>query len=98
MTRDEVIAKLRAHEAELRAAGVEALWLFGSFARDEAEEGSDVDLFMDRDRRTRMTLFDLMDLSERVARIVGTTVDFGDRLGFRPRARERIESTALQVF
>jgi uncharacterized protein len=33
MNRDEVIATLRAHEAELRAAGVERLSLFGSVAR-----------------------------------------------------------------
>jgi len=34
-SRSELLAILHAHEAELRARGVEALTVFGSFARDE---------------------------------------------------------------
>ena len=44
-TRDDVLRILRAHEAELRAMGIERLDLFGSFARDEAGPESDVDLY-----------------------------------------------------
>ena len=43
MERDDAIAKLRAHEAELRQLGVEHLYLFGSTARGEAREDSDID-------------------------------------------------------
>jgi hypothetical protein len=42
-----LVARLRAQEAPLRAAGVAALYLFGSAARGEAGATSDVDLFMD---------------------------------------------------
>jgi hypothetical protein len=45
MERTETIARLKAHEAELRQFGVQHLYLFGSTARDDAREGSDVDLF-----------------------------------------------------
>ncbi len=38
----DVVATLRAHEAELRAAGIRRLPLFGSVGRGEAEGGSDV--------------------------------------------------------
>jgi predicted nucleotidyltransferase len=44
MKSDEIIAKLRAHEPELRAAGVSGLALFGSTARDEHRGDSDVDV------------------------------------------------------
>jgi hypothetical protein len=47
MERGEAIAKLKQHEAELKRLGVEHLYLFGSTARDEAGEDSDVDLFFD---------------------------------------------------
>jgi len=40
----ELLNVLRGHEAELRARGVEALTVFGSVARGDAIEGSDVDL------------------------------------------------------
>jgi predicted nucleotidyltransferase len=38
MNRNEVIAKLQAVEPRLRAHGVAALYLFGSYARDEARQ------------------------------------------------------------
>ncbi len=47
MQREDVIARLKEHEAELRRLGVEHLYLFGSTARDEARDDSDVDLFFD---------------------------------------------------
>jgi uncharacterized protein len=47
MQREDVIARLKGHEAELRRLGVEHLYLFGSTARDEAGDDSDVDLFFD---------------------------------------------------
>ena len=46
MNRNEIIAILRAHEAELRTAGVQSLSLFGSVARGEATEASDVDVLI----------------------------------------------------
>lgn len=44
MDRYAVIATLRAHEAELRAAGVAGLAVFGSVARGTADVASDVDV------------------------------------------------------
>jgi predicted nucleotidyltransferase len=42
MKRDEVIAVPRAHEPELKAAGVASLSLFGSVARGDDRDASDV--------------------------------------------------------
>ena len=41
------IAKLHAHQAELKQLGVEHLYIFGSTARGESRDDSDVDLFFD---------------------------------------------------
>jgi uncharacterized protein len=46
MKRDEIIAKLQAHEPELRAAGVRSLALFGSVARGEQRNDSDIDIIV----------------------------------------------------
>ena len=54
------IGLLRKHRAEFESLGVETLFLFGSTARDEAGETSDVDLFFDH-AHGAMSLFTLMD-------------------------------------
>ncbi len=47
MDRDHVLAILRAHKPELRAAGVEHLRLFGSVARGDQTTESDVDVALE---------------------------------------------------
>jgi predicted nucleotidyltransferase len=55
---------------EWKRPGVQRRYLFGSTARDEAREDSDVDLFFDCERG-RLSLFDLMEVKEQAARILG---------------------------
>src|SRR5271169_3402349 len=97
MQRDEAIATLKRHEAELRRLGVEHLYLFGSTARGEAEEDSDVDLFFDYERG-KLGLFELMDVKERTASILGHRADIMTRNSLHPRLRKRIEESAVLVF
>jgi len=93
----EAIAKLRAHEAELRLLGVEHLYLFGSTARDQAREDSDVDLFFDH-RRGELGIYQLMDVKELARKILGRPTDVMTRASLHPVLRQRIEATALRVF
>jgi len=44
MNKDRILAQLRAHKAELRAAGIEKISIFGSLARGDATDSSDVDV------------------------------------------------------
>ena len=47
MNRDEILVLLRTHKPILMERfGVTALALFGSFARDQASDGSDVDILV----------------------------------------------------
>ncbi len=97
MKRAEVISRLRAHEAELRGLGVQHLYLFGSTGRDEAGQESDVDLFFDYEKGT-FGLFELMDVKEAVASILGRNTDIMTRDSIHKLLRERIEATAVPVF
>ena len=97
MQREEVIAKLKQHEAELRRLGVEHLYLFGSTARGEAREDSDIDLFFDYERG-KLGLFELMDVKEETTRILGRKADIMTRDSLHKVLRSRIEAAALQVF
>lgn len=97
MKRDDAISKLRDHETELRQLGVEHLYLFGSTARGEAREDSDVDLFFDHPEGS-LGLYQLMDVKDAAARILGHKTDIMTRRSLHPVLRERIEASALQVF
>lgn len=44
MNREQIIATLRIHELELKAAGVLSVSVFGSTGRDDAGKDSDVDV------------------------------------------------------
>ena len=47
MTRDDVLSALREHKGDLvRRYGVVEIALFGSFARDQASEQSDIDVLV----------------------------------------------------
>jgi uncharacterized protein len=97
MERNEAIRRLKQHEAELKRIGVEHLYLFGSTARGEAREDSDVDLFFDHPEGS-LGLFELMDIKEAAARILERKTDIVTRRSLHPVLRERIEASALQVF
>jgi predicted nucleotidyltransferase len=72
---ERLIATLRAHEAELRAAGIRRLSMFGSVARGDAGADSDVDLAAELDPSMRMDLFRLTALERRLADLLGRPVD-----------------------
>ena len=97
MKRDEAISRLRRHEADLKGLGVAHLYIFGSTARGEARDDSDVDLFFDYEKG-KFGLFELMDVKERAADILGRPADVMTRSSLHPRLRKRIEESAVLVF
>lgn len=97
MNRDDALARLRQHEAELKQLGVQRLFMFGSTARGEAKPGSDVDLFFDYERGT-LGLFQLMDVKDRTARILGGKADIMTRDSLHAVLRPKIEASAVRVF
>jgi predicted nucleotidyltransferase len=97
MQREIAIAKLKAHEAELKQLGVAHLYLFGSTARNSAQQDSDVDLFFDYERG-KLGLFELMEVKERTSIILGCKADIMTRDSLHKTLRARIEAAAVPVF
>jgi predicted nucleotidyltransferase len=62
MSSNEAISILRAHETELKAAGVRSLRIFGSVARDESGPESDIDLEAAFENVDALTLLDIAKL------------------------------------
>jgi predicted nucleotidyltransferase len=96
-TAEAVVAALRAHEAELRAAGIARLTLFGSVARGEAGPESDVDLHAELDPEARIGWFALADIVDRLEQIVGRKVDLLTGRIRRPRLLANFERDRLDA-
>jgi uncharacterized protein len=102
MDRQHIITRLRAHEAELRRAGVVSLSLFGSAARDAAGPASDVDLAVRLSDDFATGGFEhvgrLDALRERLEQIVGHDVDLVTEPVRKDRLRRNLEQDRLLAF
>jgi len=98
MKRHEAIETLKRQAEAIRALGATSLYLFGSVARDEAGPDSDLDLFIDYDPESRFNAFDLVGIKLFLEDELDLDVDITTRDSLHPILKNRIESSALQVF
>ena len=99
MDRKDVLARLAALEPRLRELGVGGLSVFGSYARDRAVEGSDLDVVVDKAATARFGFEALMGTFHMIQdTFPGVRIDLGTREGLSPYVREAVEQEALRVF
>jgi uncharacterized protein len=98
MEREQALAKLREHEQELRAAGILTLSLFGSLARGDADDQSDVDLMADFDADAKLSLLAVVGLENRLSDILGVKAELTNRKMLKPHVAERATGEAVRVF
>jgi predicted nucleotidyltransferase len=98
MNREQVMATLRAHEPELKAAGVVRLSLFGSTASGDRRPDSDIDLLAAFDETRRISLLHVAGIEIRLSELLGRTVDLVDEGTLKPRVRKRVEAEVLRAF
>src|SRR3989339_1434931 len=86
-TREAVLKQLEDNREKIRGFGVKRLGLFGSVARGEATEVSDLDFLVELEKKT----FDVyMDLKDFLEEIFGCKVDLVMKEALKPRLREPI--------
>lgn len=95
MERDEVLAALRAHQAEIATFGVRSLAVFGSVARDEAGPASDVDVLVEFEPPATFDRY--MGLKLYLEDLLGVRVDVVTPRGLKPRLRPVVEREAVFV-
>lgn len=98
MDKGRVIETLRVHRDELRAAGVVHLSVFGSVARGEASERSDVDLMADFDRSKPLTLVKIGSLEQRISEWLDAEVEISSPDWLREPVRSRAIREAVVAF
>ena len=98
MDRDQVIATLREHEPELKAAGILRLSLFGSTARGDRRPNSDIDLLASFDDTRRISLLDVAGMEIGLSEMLGCKVDLIEEGTLKPRVKESVEAEAVRAF
>lgn len=101
MIRDRIVETLRIHREELAASGVASLSLFGSVARGEDSEGSDVDIVVKLrdDAKQGLAYFGTMEtLGTRLSVILDRHVDLVTEPVKKQALRRSIERDRILAF
>jgi predicted nucleotidyltransferase len=96
MNRQAILDRLTAEAPALRRKyAVKSLAVFGSVARGDDREGSDLDVLVTFEGKT--TFDDFMGLKQDLEELFGRPVDLGTPVMLRPELREHVEKEAILV-
>jgi len=96
MNKQEIIEFLVSHKQELyERYGVTRIGLFGSYARDEAEEDSDIDIAVEIESNNKYRSF--FGLKRHLEENLKNKVDLGIESTLKPIAREYILKEIIYV-
>jgi len=91
-----VLQAVRERLPELRSRySVRAIWLFGSLARGESTERSDVDLLVEFDAVP--DLLDFVSLRDELSAALGVPVDLVMKRALRPALGRRVLAEAIAI-
>ena len=95
-TLQEYLDIIKAHQPELQERfGITSMRLFGSVARSEHHEGSDIDLFVTMPPK----MFNHILAAQFLEELLGCGVDLiQDHKNIRPFFREQIEHDGINIF
>jgi len=95
MGRNEILRILSEHRAEIESFGAKSLALFGSFAREEACQQSDIDILVQFDGPPTFDRY--MGLKIYLEDLLGVRVDLVTPRALKPRVRPYVEKEAIYV-
>jgi predicted nucleotidyltransferase len=96
MNRDQVLAELRRHRQDIEQRfAIKHLSIFGSAARDELRDDSDIDVLVEF--KGTATFDGYMDLKFYLETLLGRKVDLVTHDAVKPRIRPMIEQEAIHV-
>lgn len=91
LTREEIIRKIEENKEKIKSFGVKKLVLFGSYARNEGREDSDIDFLVEFEKG-RGLFDDFVHLLHFLEKILGRKVDLGEK----HLLREELKSNILE--
>ena len=99
MTRDEIIARLKAMEPQLRARGITRMQMFGSRARGDERPDSDLDLLIVYRPSSDVSEFDFFGIGSDLSEELGIETNVvADHDGIKERHRREFTPDLVTVF
>ena len=98
MTRDEIITKIQSSAPALPAEGVTKLAIFGSRAREDARDDSDLDVLVEVEPGAKFSLLNLIGVEHIVEAATGLRAQATMRRSIDSRMAERIADDIVEVF
>jgi uncharacterized protein len=96
--RKQIIATLRAHQAELCRRGVRHAAVFGSIARGDAKPASDIDIMIELDPTAPIGVFEYVGITQYLSDLFPAPVDVANRSNLKPLVRSSAERDAVYAF
>ncbi|MEM9769028.1 MAG: nucleotidyltransferase family protein [Cyanobacteria bacterium P01_D01_bin.71] len=95
MKRQATIDLLQQHRSALDGFGVKSLAVFGSVARDEAQDSSDLDVLVEFEGKVTFDRY--MDLKLYLEDLLGVSVDVVTKKMLRDEIQATVEQEAIRV-
>lgn len=93
-SRSEIFRLLESNRDKIKSFGVKRLGVFGSVARDEQTENSDVDVLVELEKETFRGYMGLLLFLED---LFGRKVDLAIKDSIKPRIKDRVLSETIYV-
>jgi predicted nucleotidyltransferase len=97
VNKSEVLQKLSMFQDELKKHSVKDLYLFGSYAREEAGDQSDLDILVEFEPNAEIGFFEFARLRRRLVQLLDLEVDLVTPDAIHPEMREEILREAIHA-
>jgi predicted nucleotidyltransferase len=89
-------AKIKACLAEVEE--VKTAFVFGSYAKGNQTEASDIDILIELKNKNKFTYFNLLELKHKIELNIGIPVDIGFYNGLKGNLNELVEPTLIKIY
>lgn len=95
---EQLKRKLTEKKGELSSRyGIKQIGIFGSYVRGEQTQNSDLDILVDVDENSKMSLFDFVHAGNELSDSLGVRVDLVMKSGLKPGIGSRILKEVVYV-
>jgi predicted nucleotidyltransferase len=77
---------------------VKTAFVFGSYAKGNQTNDSDIDILIELKNKNKFSYFDLLELKHQIELSIGITVDIGFYKGLKGNLNELVEPTLIKIY